>query len=129
MSENLATLGAYSDAMTRGDREAVFEYWAPEFHSHVTERVNPAMVGADIRGQEVEWWTQAHNAFPDMVFTVDLLIESDDLIVSNWSVHGTHTGTAFYDVEPSGEPVEINGTAGKLVVVTKLVVVVTLNFK
>ena len=111
MSENLAILGAYSAAMERGDREAVFEYWAPEFHSHVTERVNPAMVGADIRGQEVEWWTQAHNAFPDMVFTVDLLIESDDLIVSNWSVRGTHTGTAFYDVEPTGEPVNINGTA------------------
>jgi hypothetical protein len=30
---------------------------------------------------------------------------------SNWTVLGTHTGTAFYDVEPSGEPVVINGTA------------------
>ena len=46
-----------------------------------------------------------------MVFSVGLLIEKDDLIVSNWTVRGTHTGTAFYDVEPSGEPVEINGTA------------------
>jgi predicted ester cyclase len=46
-----------------------------------------------------------------MVFTVDLLIESGDLIVSNWTVRGTHTGTAFYEVEPSGAPVVINGTA------------------
>ena len=46
-----------------------------------------------------------------MTFSVNLLIESDDLVVSNWTLKGTHTGTAFYDVPPSGEPVEINGTA------------------
>ena len=111
MSENLAILGAYSDAMARGDREAVFEYWSPDFVSHVTERVNPAMVGTDVRGQELEWWTQVRSAFPDMVFSVELLIESDDLIVSNWTVRGTHTGTPFYELAPSGKPVTINGTA------------------
>ncbi len=111
MSENLALLGAYSDAMFRGDEQAVFEYWSPDFVSHVTRRVNPDMVGTDVRSEEVKWWTQIRSAFPDMVFTVDLLIEKDDLIVSNWTVKGTHTGTAFYDVPPSGEPVEINGTA------------------
>lgn len=111
MSENLALLGAYSDAMFAGDENAVFEYWSPDFVSHVTERVNPDLVGTDIRGQEVEWWRQARSAFPDMVFTVDLLIESGDLVVSNWTVRGTHTGTAFYDVPPSGEAVVINGTA------------------
>lgn len=46
-----------------------------------------------------------------MTFSVDLLIESCDLIVSNWTVRGTHTRTAFYSVEPSGKPVVINGTA------------------
>jgi predicted ester cyclase len=46
-----------------------------------------------------------------MVFTVDLLIGSDDMVVSNWTVKGTHTGTPFYDVPASGAPVEINGTA------------------
>src|SRR4051812_28690054 len=110
MSQNLAILSAYSEAMARGDREAVFEYWAPEFHSHVTDRVNPAMVGEDVRGQELEWWTQCRDAFPDMVFSVGLLIEKDDIIVSNWTVRGRHTGTAFYDVDPPGDPFEINGT-------------------
>jgi predicted ester cyclase len=46
-----------------------------------------------------------------MVFTVNLIIEKDDLVVSNWTVHGTHTGAPFYDVPPTGEPVTINGTA------------------
>ena len=111
MSENLALLGEYSDAMFRGDEQAVFEFWSPDFVSHVTARVNPDAVGTDVRSEELKWWTQVRSAFPDMVFTVDLLIESGDLIVSNWTVRGTHTGTAFYDVPPSGEPVEINGTA------------------
>lgn len=111
MSENLALLAAYSDAMFAGDKDAVFEYWSPDFVSHVTERVNPDAVGTDIRGYELAWWTEVRSAFPDFVFTVDLLIEHDDLVVSNWTVRGTHTGTAFYGVEPTGEPVVINGTA------------------
>jgi predicted ester cyclase len=121
MSENLKLLGAYSDAMFAGDDEAVFRFWAPEFVSHVTDRINPDAVGTDIRGFEVDWWRQVRAAFPDYTFDVDLLIEHDDLVVSNWTVRGTHTGAAFYGVEPSGRAVVINGTAilrlrdGKLV--------------
>ena len=111
MSENLKLLGEYSKAMEAGDEEAVFAFFAPEFSSHVTARVNPDMVGTDLRREELRWWTEVRSAFPDMVFTVDLLIESDDLIVSNWTVRGTHTGTPFYEVAASGGPVEINGTA------------------
>jgi predicted ester cyclase len=111
MSENLKLLGEYSKAMFEGDTAAVYEFWAPEFVSHVTARVAPDQVGVDIRGHEQEWWSQIMTALPDMDFTVGLLIESDDLVVSNWTVKGTHTGTAFFDVPPSGEPVEINGTA------------------
>jgi predicted ester cyclase len=111
MSQNLRTLAEYSDAMFKGDTDAVYEFWAPEFHSHVTERIAPERVGEDVRGDEQEWWRQVHSAFPDYEFTVNLVVESDDLVVSNWSVIGTHTGSPFFDVAPSGERVEINGTA------------------
>jgi steroid delta-isomerase-like uncharacterized protein len=111
MSDNLRMLAKYSAAMEAGDTDAVYEFWSEDFHSHVTERVSPECVGTDVRGGEVEWWENVRAAFPDMTFTVNLIIEKDDLVVSNWTVKGTHTGTAFYDVPPSGEPVEINGTA------------------
>lgn len=111
MSDNLRTLAKYSEAMESGDTEAVYEFWAPEFHSHVTSRVAPDRVGEDVRGEEQKWWQQARAAFPDMAFTVNLVIEKDDLVVSNWTVQGTHTGEPFYDVPPSGEAVTINGTA------------------
>ena len=111
MSENLRILGEYSAAMFAGDTAAVFDFWAPEFVSHVTERVASERVGDDVRGDEQVWWQQVKAAFPDMTFTVELLIEHEDLVVSNWSVRGTHTGTPFFDLPPSGAPVEINGTA------------------
>jgi predicted ester cyclase len=104
-------LAKYSEAMESGSTEAVYEFWAPEFHSHVTSRVAPDRVGEDVRGEEQRWWQQARAAFPDMVFRVNLVIESGDLVVSNWTVEGTHSGEPFYDVPPSGEPVKINGTA------------------
>jgi predicted ester cyclase len=111
MSDNLKLLGEYSKAMEAGDEQAVFSFFAPEFHSHVTTRVNPDAVGTDVRREELKWWTSVRSAFPDMVFSVNLLIEQGDLVVSNWTVKGTHTGTPFYGVAASGKPVEINGTA------------------
>jgi len=111
VSENLRVLGKYSAAMESGDSDAVYEFFSEDFHSHVTERVSPERVGTDLRGDEQQWWQQARSAFPDMTFTVDLLVESGDLVVSNWTVKGTHSGTPFYDVPASGEPVTINGTA------------------
>jgi len=121
MSDNLKLLGEYSKAMEAGDEGAVFSYWAPEFHSHVTTRVNPDAVGTDVRGEELKWWTSVRSAFPDMVFSVNLLIEQGDLVVSNWTVKGTHTGTPFYGVAASGQPVEINGTAVLRIVDGKIV--------
>lgn len=111
MSKNLRILGEYSARMAAGDYVAVYDVFAPDFVSHVTGRVSPEVEGADIRSQEQKFWETARGAFPDMQFRVDLLIESGDLVVSNWTLTGTHTGGAFYDIPPSGEPVVINGTA------------------
>ena len=110
MSENLRMLARYSDAMKSGDGSAVFEFWSDDFKTHVAERVSPDNVGTDQRGGEQNWWQQVKSALPDMVFTVDVLVESGDIIVSNWTVRGTHTGTPFYDLAPSGNAVIINGT-------------------
>lgn len=111
VSENLKLLGEYSTRMFEGDDRAVFDFFADDFVSHVTARVNPDAVGTDIRGEEQRYWRAARAAFPDMAFTVDLLVESGDLVVSHWTLSGTHTGTDFYGVVPSGKPVTINGTA------------------
>ena len=111
MSDNLRILAQYSSRMAAGDYDAVYDVFAPEFASHVTARVSPDAVGQDIRGQEHKFWEMARIAFPDMKFRVNMVIEQGDLIVSNWTLTGTHSGAAFYDVQPSGERVHIDGTA------------------
>jgi predicted ester cyclase len=108
---NLRILGAYSARMAAGDYDAVFDTFAPDFRSHVTSRVTPDAVATDIRPHERTYWESARAAFPDMKFAVNLLIESGDLVVSNWTLTGTHTGAPFFGVAPSGQPVTINGTA------------------
>ena len=121
MSENLKLLGDYSQAMEAGDEGAVFAFFSPEFHSHVTQRVSPDTVGTDIRGEELKWWTQVHLGLPGHDVHRGPAHRARDLIVSNWTVRGTHTGAPFYDVPPSGEPVEINGTAILRIVDGKIV--------
>ncbi len=108
---NLARLGQYSARISAGDYAAVYEHFAPGFASHATERITPSAVGSDIRAEEHKFWKMAREAFPDMEFRVDLLLEMDDIVVSHWTLAGTHTGAAYYDVPPSGERVVINGTA------------------
>lgn len=108
---NLKILGEYSARMAKQDYDAVFEFFAEDFFSHVTPRVSPEAVGTDIRPQERRFWEQARKAFPDFEMSVELLLESDDLVVSNWTLRGTHTGESYYDVPASGKRVEINGTA------------------
>lgn len=112
ISQNLKILGDYSARMAKGDYSAVYETFAPEFSSHVTARVAPEVDGTDIRHHEEAFWENARGAFPDdMDFRVTLLIEHDDLIVSHWTLTGTHTGEPYYGVPASGERVTINGTA------------------
>lgn len=108
---NLHILARYSARMLAGDYDAVFEFFAPDFVSHVTPRVNPDAVGTDIRPHERTFWETAKAAFPDMKFGVELVLESDDLVVSHWTLTGTHSGAPYYDVPPSGERVTIAGTA------------------
>jgi predicted ester cyclase len=108
---NLQILARYSTRMLAGDYDAVFEFFAPDFSSHVTGRVNPDAVGTDIRPYERTFWETAKAAFPDMNFAVGPLIESGDLVVSHWTLTGTHSGAPYYDVPPSGAFVTIAGTA------------------
>jgi predicted ester cyclase len=108
---DLRILGEYSARMAAGDTDAVYDTFAPDFKSHVTARVSPDAEPGDIRPHEATWWASARAAFPDMKFRVNLLVHSGDLVVSNWTLSGTHTGARFFGVAPTGKPVEINGTA------------------
>ena len=79
ISDNRRRLSEYSSKMAEGDYDAVYDYWSDDFFSHVTERVNPAAVGTDVRGEEREFWEQGKHAFADFKFSVNLVLESGDI--------------------------------------------------
>lgn len=108
---NSRILGAYSARMTAGDYDAVFDHFGEGFFSHVTERAHPASLDTDIRHVEARYYRDSKAAIPDGVWTVEVLVERDDIVISNWTLTGTHTDAPFFGVPASGEKVTINGTA------------------
>jgi predicted ester cyclase len=110
---NLAILADYTRRVLKGDMQAVFDVWAPEFQTHVAERVSPEAVGMDQRPGEVAFWQESAKAFPDRRFVVHKLWELDggDTIICHYSMTGTHSGGSFFGAPPTGKKVEINGTA------------------
>ena len=111
-SKNLKILAEYTERIKNGDTDAVYEYFAPEFSSHVAKRVAPESSGFDIRLGEVMFWQESANAFPDREFVIEKIWEIDDeeIVIVNWTVTGTHSGGSYFGVPASGKKVEINGT-------------------
>ena len=108
---NARLLGAYHARMLEGDLDAVNDYFAEGFKSHVTQRVKPEAERADLRLVEAEYFRSIRAAMPDAAWRVNLLIERDGVVVSNWTVEGTHTGEPLFGASPTGARRQINGTA------------------
>jgi len=101
----------YVARISEGGLDTVYDYFTEDFFSHVVPRVTPDIVGIDIRPWERLFWEDSKKAFPDRKFTLNLPMASGDIVVSNWTLTGTHTGGNYFDLPPSGKKVEINGTA------------------
>ncbi len=112
-SKNIKILAEYTQRIKNGDTSAVYDHFAPNFHTHVAERVAPESVGLDVRLGEVMFWEQSAKAFPDREFVVEKVweIEEEEVVIANWTLTGTHTGDSYFGVPPSGKKIEINGTA------------------
>lgn len=112
ISSNVRILAAYTERVQNGDTDAVYEFFAPEFFSHVVKRVAPEALGCDVRAGEVMFWEESAKAFPDREFRVEKVwaVDDEDIVIANWTMTGTHTGGSYFGVPASGKKVEINGT-------------------
>jgi steroid delta-isomerase-like uncharacterized protein len=109
---NMKILAEYTERIKNGDTDAVYEYFAPGFVSHVTKRVAPESSGLDVRLGEVTFWQESARAFPDREFVIEKVweIDAEEVVIANWTMAGTHTGGSYFGVPASGKKVEINGT-------------------
>ena len=84
-NEELVTM--YWEEVWWGDQGKIAEIVAPD-------EVHHWGIGGDTTGIEAfnERWALFFEAFPDLKFTVDLVLAQDDLAATHWTATGTHRG-------------------------------------
>ncbi len=85
--ENAELATMYWEEVWWGDQGKIAEIVSPD-------EVHHWGIGGDTTGFEEfsERWNLFFTAFPDLEFTVDLVIVEDDLAATHWTATGTHRG-------------------------------------
>jgi hypothetical protein len=105
----------YSQRMIRGDFTALDEFASDDWMTHANPKYILSAfheVTCAKEGEKV-FYSQVISAFPrvrEIVFNKNVQIDAE-LVAINYTIRGIHDGTPFFDVPPSGEEEEINGTA------------------
>jgi steroid delta-isomerase-like uncharacterized protein len=94
----------YEEVWNRGHTDVALEVFADDYVRHdlrpsdaLPGGAGQAKIAADFRA-----------AFPDLVFTPELLLADGDLVAARWTASGTHKGQ-WGAVEPTGKHVEFSG--------------------
>lgn len=98
----------YNAAWNDHDVDSIVELHTEDsvFENHTTGDVN---VGKDAIGNAIRG---IFTVFPDLSFETRRQYIRDDLVVQEWTAHGTHLGKmmrAGLEVEPTGKQVEYRG--------------------
>jgi len=93
----------HEDVWDQGHLDHAGMYIGPTFVTHaVVTTLPPGQVaGAD-------FLAQFRIGFPDMRSHADAILGDGDLVVVQWTITGTHTGT-FLGVAPTNKPITVSG--------------------
>ena len=96
----------YFDEVTnKGRLDLVDEIFATEYAHHDPANPDEAIGGV---GDVKFHLTALRNAFPDINFQIDDMVEDGDTIVVRWTAHCTHTGD-YFGIPPTGKSAVITG--------------------
>jgi steroid delta-isomerase-like uncharacterized protein len=90
----------YEEAWNRGNGDIAFEVFADDYLRHDLRPGEPLSGPAGQKKIAEDF----RLAFPDLRFTVDLLLGEGDFVVGRWTATGTNLG-AWAGIEPSGRHV------------------------
>ena len=101
--ENEALVTMYWEEAVWGEQGTIDEIVAPDEIHHWG-------IGGDTNGFEEfsERWDLFNTAFPDLEFTVDLVMVDDDLATTLWTATGTHSGE-WLGIAPTEQEVTWRG--------------------
>ncbi len=100
--ENRELVRRFTEEWNRGNREAVYAFYAEDFVDHMPQPGLPP-------GHEglKQGLGRFFDAFPDCQNTLRLVLTDGDMVVKYGTLVGTHTGS-FFGIAPTGKKVTIN---------------------
>ncbi len=87
----------YEEVWSRGNTDVAYEVFADDYVRHDLRPV--AALPGPAGQKKVADDFQA--AFPDLEFTIDLIVGEGECVVGRWTASGTHLGS-WGEVEPTG---------------------------
>src|SRR5216684_1727349 len=92
----------FNEIFNQGKFQVADEIYAPDFQNHGLSR------SVDLK--EDQGWVHAEKkAFPDLQLSVLDMVAEGDKVAVLWTFQGTHTGSGYEGLPPTGTRVEVRG--------------------
>ncbi len=94
----------YEEAWGQGNLAVVDEIFADDYARHDLRPGNPLSGPAGMKKIAADF----RAAFPDLQFTIDLMVAEGEMVVARWMMEGTNTGP-WGDIPPTGKRAQFFG--------------------
>ncbi|HTS08399.1 MAG TPA: ester cyclase, partial [Candidatus Eisenbacteria bacterium] len=92
----------FDEIFNQGKFQVADEIYSPDFQNHGLHR------SADLKTDQ-EAMRAEKRAFPDLRMTVQEMVAEGDKVAVLWTFRGTHTGSGYQGLPPTGTRVELRG--------------------
>ena len=92
----------FDEIFNQGKFQVADEIYAPDFRNHGATRTVDLKIDQDAVHAEKK-------AFPDLRLTVQDMVAEGDKVAVLWTFRGTHTGSGYEGLPPTGTKVEVRG--------------------
>ena len=92
----------FDEIFNQGKFRVADEIYAPDFRNHGLHQSVDLKTDQDAVHAEKQ-------AFPDLRMTVQEMVAEGDKVAVLWTFRGTHTGSGYEGLPPTGTPVELRG--------------------
>ena len=92
----------FDEIFNQGKFQVADEIYAPDFQNHGLHRSVDLKTDQDAVHAEKK-------AFPDLRMSVQEMVAEGDRVAVLWTFQGTHTGSGYEGLPPTGTPVEVRG--------------------
>jgi predicted ester cyclase len=92
----------FDEIFNQGKFQVANEIYAPDFRNYGIHRT--------INLQTDQEWVHAEKkAFPDLRMSIEQMVAEGDKVAVLWTFRGTHTGSGYESLPPTGTRVEVRG--------------------